>query len=799
MRRPPQKDNGHGGDVARPWMQEPAADYYPQQPSSMREQAEEVLNLLMRRKWIVLVICVLVVAGGAYHTFNQTPTYETSGLVMISDRGQGQAGPQRDGEEERDLFARSNRSVENELLILRNSNTLRRAVADRLLEADVLPGTDRPIPVTRDADGNTRSADAIAPRLGGMVSFSSAGRDARVIQMRGRSNEPREAALVANLFMEEYVNLTRRSSRANMVASREFLEEQVEERYAELDDVETRIQEYMRQEGAVALDGEGQRLISRIADAEANLDAAQIQKSQREASIASMQEELESISPRLAERIASGVEREIQALQDNITQAEQARQELNERENLSPNEERRLQQISDRIERFRAEARELSESYVDEVLGVGGVGLSAGQGLTHVTQLQRNIIDERIALSGLEAEINLYEQRLNRYEGELETLPAQARQLANLEREQAYLEGVYRNLVEQLQDVRMREQTELGYADRVNEAFVPGRPSSPDVQRNLMLAVLMGLLLGVGGAFLRDRMDSRLYKPEQVRTSGYRLLTTVPDLTPFRKEQFNGVDAVEYKNHRVSTALVTALTSSAAPAEAYRHLRTNLQFARPEEVLDVVMVSSPGMGDGKSSTAANLAIAMAQAGNRTLLLDADLRRPQVHSLFGMERGPGLSSHLRNGADSTLALQRTVVPHLYALPAGEPVGNPSELLGSPAFRNVLAALREHFDYIVIDTPPVLAATDATLLSTQCDGTIMVTRAGVTTEPELEEALATLEDVGTTVDGIVFNAFKVSMAFGYKLRYRHYATYGHYGQYTPDVPTEEIDDDPQVLRV
>ena len=783
--------------VARPWDSQPGADYYPQ-PSSIRDQAEEVLNLLMRRKWIVLVICVLIVGGAAYHTFSQTPIYESTGLVMISDRGQGQAGPQRDGQEV-DLFARSNRSMENELLILRNSGSLRTAVAERLLEQDVLPGTDRPIPVTRAADGSTRGANEIAPRLGGMVSFGTAGRDARVIQMTGRSSEPREAALVANFFMEEYVDLTRRSSRANMRATREFLEEQVDERYAELDNVETRIQEYMRQEGAVALDNEGARLVNRLAEAEANLDVAEIQRSQRVAQIESMQEELNSISPRLAERIASGVEQEIQAIQQNITEAEQARQELRERgDALTPNEERRLQQLGDRIDRYRAEARDLSENYVDEVLGVGGVGLGPGQGLTHVTQLQRNIVDEQIALSGLDAETALYRERITRFEADLETIPAQAREMASLEREQTYLEGVYRNLVEQLQDVRMREQTELGYADRVNEAFVPGRPSSPDVQRNLMLAVLMGLLLGVGGAFLRDRMDSRLYKPEQVRASGYRLLTVVPDLTPFRKEHFNGAEEVTYKNHQISSSVVTALTPSAAPAEAYRHLRTNLQFARPDEMLEVMMVTSPGMGDGKSVSAANLAVALAQAGNRTLLLDADLRRPQVHKLFGMDRTPGLSNHLRDGADSALALQRTVEPHLYALPAGDPVGNPSELLGSPAFRNVLAALREHFEYIVIDTPPVLVATDATLLSTQCDGTIMVTRAAVTTEPELEESLATLEDVGTTVDGIVFNAFKVSMAFGYKLRYRHYATYGHYGQYSQESASDDTDE-PQVIRV
>lgn len=797
MRRRNQGNSSRSDEVAEPWRGDEPAGYYPQ-PTSIRQQAEEILNLLFRRKWIILAICVLVVAAGAYHTLSQTPIYESSGLVMISDRSM-QEGVQRDGEET-DLFARSNRSVENELLLLRNSSTIRTVVAERLLEKDVLPDTDRPIPVTRTAEGEKRAVGEVASRLSGMVSFASAGRDARVIQMTGRSSEPREAALVANLFMDEYVNLTQRSSRAKMTSTREFLEDQVQQRYEELDDVEGRIQEYMRQEGAVALDGEGSRLISRIADVESRRDAAEIELSQRRSTIESKQEELESISPRLADRIASGIERDISATQDRITEAEQARQELRQRDEsqLSESERARIDRLTERIERYRDEARQMSESYVEEVLSVGGVGLSAGEGLTHVTALQREIVDERIAISGLEAEMNLLENRLAQYEAELETLPAQARELAQMEREQAYLEGVYRGLVEQLQEVRMQEQTELGYADRVNEAFIPGRPSSPDVQRNLMLAVLMGLLLGVGGAFLRDRLDNRLYKPEQVREAGYRLLSVVPDLTPFRKEKFEGSEYVSFRDHTISSALVSSLTASAAPAEAYRHLRTNLQFCRPDSMLQVVMVTSPGMGDGKSVSAANLAVTMAQAGRRTLLLDADLRRPQVHTLFGMERSPGLSNHLKQGAESTLALQRTIEPHLYALPAGDPVGNPSELLGSPAFRNALAALKEHFDFIVIDTPPVLVATDATLLSTQCDGTIMVARAATTTEPELEESLATLEDVGSTVDGILFNAFKVSMAFGYKLRYRHYATYGHYGQYTSDASPEDTDE-PSIIRV
>ena len=294
-------------------------------------------------------------------------------------------------------------------------------------------------------------------------------------------------------------------------------------------------------------------------------------------------------------------------------------------------------------------------------------------------------------------------------------------------------------------------------------------------------------------------MDSRLYKPEDVRAHGHRVLSVVPNMKSFQKEHFNGAAQAQYKDRSIDTGLVSMLVPSGAPAEAYRHLRTNLQFAQPDAVLETVMITSPGMGDGKSMTAANLAIVMAQSGRRTLLLDADLRRPQVHALFGMERGPGLSDHLRKGADSPLSLQRTVEPHLYALPAGSPVGNPSELLGSPAFRNLMMALRDHFDYIVVDTPPVLAATDATLLSTQCDATVMVTRAAATMEAELDESLATLQDVGSDIEGIVFNAFDVSMAFGYKMRYRQYDAYGHYGQYESTDTPREAPDEPRSIRV
>ena len=779
------RGRGRGEGVARPWDADSGADYASHSPS-FRNRVEEAVNLLMRRKWLVLLSCVVVVAGMTWYTLSQDPVYDTGGLVLISDRNiqEGFRGPDAQGE--RDLFARSDRTLENELLILRNSNALRRAVAERLTEKQVLPGTDRTIPLLLNAEGEQRPKDEIALILSGLVNFYPAGREVNAIQVRGQSNNPHQAALIANLFLEEYVQLTERSSRSSLTNTRSFLEEQVEARYEELDEIELEIQEYMRQEGAVALDGEGTRLIQRIAEVEANRDAAEVELATRRNALESREAELNAISPRLASRIASGVEREIEATQQKIAEAEQARQEIRaqEEERRTPADRTRLQQIDRRIEQYRAEVEQLSEQYVDEVLGVGGIGLSAGEGLTHVTNLQREIVNERIEISGLESELAMLEQRLAEYEAELETVPVQARELAQLQRSKNYAETMYRNLVEQLQEVRIREQSAPGYADRISEAFVPTRPSEPNIPRNLTIGVILGLLLGVGAAVGRDQMDSRLYKPDEIRETGQRLIGVVPDMQPFLEEKFKGASRVEYRDRMVSSTLVSALTPSSPPSEAYRHIRTNLQFSRPDEVLETIMVTGPGIGDGKSVTAANLAVSIAQSGRRTLLLDGDLRRPQVHNLFGINRSPGLSNHLTDGVDSPLSMKRTIQDNLFVIPAGDGVQKPSELFAGRGFRNLLTSLKEHFDAIVIDTPPVLAVTDATLLSTQCDATLMVARAATTTRYELEEAIDMLNEVGSTVEGVVFNGFKVSMAYGYKMRYRHYATYGHYGSYTSD---------------
>lgn len=200
--------------------------------------------------------------------------------------------------------------------------------------------------------------------------------------------------------------------------------------------------------------------------------------------------------------------------------------------------------------------------------------------------------------------------------------------------------------------------------------------------------------------------------------------------------------------------LVAALSPTSIAAEQYRSLRTRLKRAESGRVLRTIAVTSPAKGDGKSLTAANLALTMAQEfQQRVLLVDADLRRPTVHRLFGVADGPGLADVLMNAADLDQALVSLPDHHLTLLPAGAPPARPAELLGSSTMRRLLESLRTRFDRILIDVPPVAPLADLHILAPMVDGLLMIVRAGVTQKPAIERALAGLDT--SKVLGLVLN--------------------------------------------
>lgn len=213
------------------------------------------------------------------------------------------------------------------------------------------------------------------------------------------------------------------------------------------------------------------------------------------------------------------------------------------------------------------------------------------------------------------------------------------------------------------------------------------------------------------------------------------------------------------KNKKQTTeavSLITLIDKSSPVSERYRTIRTNIQFASAaDQQIKTLVITSSGPGEGKSTTSANLAVVFANSGQSVLLVDADMRKPTVHKTFLMNNSVGLSNVLSMEMDIKDAVQRSVVPNLYVMPSGAKAPNPSELLGSTRMDNLIHELREEYDFIIFDMPPVVTVTDAQIMASKTDGTMLVVRENVTRKDSLQKARELLTMVNANVLGAVYN--------------------------------------------
>jgi capsular exopolysaccharide synthesis family protein len=316
-------------------------------------------------------------------------------------------------------------------------------------------------------------------------------------------------------------------------------------------------------------------------------------------------------------------------------------------------------------------------------------------------------------------------------------------------------------LKEQLAQMQVSGATDTGDVVLVTPAQTPVSPSSPKPVQDALLGLAAGLALGLVAAFLRHSFDDKLTSKEATEhAGGVPVLAMTPLVTPWRRQQ----------------PLVVSVTEPTSPAaESYRSLRTSLQFARQEQQLHSLVVTSPGVGEGKTATLANLGVVFAQAGERVVLVSCDLRRPRIGEFFGLDEHEGLSSVLLGQR----TLEETLLPvpdvdRLSLLPAGPVPSNPAELLNNARAREVFTRLRDQYDLVLIDSPPVLPVTDAAILCQHADATLMLAAAGQTRRSDLHRAVEKLDQVGATILGIVLNKVTrhTGSYYGYTYRYEAY---------------------------
>ena len=293
-------------------------------------------------------------------------------------------------------------------------------------------------------------------------------------------------------------------------------------------------------------------------------------------------------------------------------------------------------------------------------------------------------------------------------------------------------------------------------------------PAAPRPFINLAVGALVGLALGFGAALLRESLDLRIRSVEDV---------------PAKSGVVSVLGGIVFDPTAEANPLIVHTSPKSTRAEAFRQLRTNIQFIEAAEDRKSIVVTSSIPAEGKSSTIANLAIAMADTGAKVLLIDCDLRKPKMHKYFSIEGAVGLTNLLVGQVEQADVVQRWGRKHLDLLPAGQIPPNPSELLGSEAMKKFLGKAEEEYDVVLIDSAPLLPVTDAAILSKLAGGIVLVVAVGKTTKPQLSAALGHVESVGGRVLGFIMNKIPTKGVDAYRYRYSYkYGSYGSYGNYS-----------------
>jgi len=396
--------------------------------------------------------------------------------------------------------------------------------------------------------------------------------------------------------------------------------------------------------------------------------------------------------------------------------------------------------------------------------------------------LGNKLVEVGNQISGLETQGTKIAQAENSLSKQIKQLPNLARRYTDLQRELAIATESLNRFLEKRESLEVEAAQKETPWQLIAAPVLPGKPVSPNVPRNLILGAIAGLLAGIGTALLVERLDNGFHSANDLKElTKLPLLGVIPFQKHLRQLAFAAESTVE-TNPQSNTTEVRRSGREGSHAEGYynyfpfleafRSLHTNISFLSSDTPIKSIVVSSAAQGDGKSTNALHLAETAAAMGRRVLVVDADLRRPQIHTKLGISNDLGLSNVISGNLPVLDAIGRShFVDDFFVLTAGQAPPDPIKLLSSKKMQNIVHQLRQEFDVVIYDTPPLLGFADGNLLSTYTDGILLVVRMGKTDRSAVMQALDKLKLSRTTILGTIFNSVKEhnsSNAYNYYYR-------------------------------
>jgi polysaccharide biosynthesis transport protein len=745
----------------RPQRELPQEMYF--EPESEGEfHLSQWLEVVQRRRWLLVAVAGLVIALAMVH-FAITPNaYRATTVVQIERRTPSYVSAESMWSAEAYYDAQS--FYPTQYRLLQSRGLAERVVRMLRLDEDSAFNPARASLRSENPEAITAAEDAtalarLARRLVGGLEVNPV-RNTRLVEISYRSHSPVLAARIANAFADAYIDWGVESRFDNVGRASSFLASQIETLKREIQDKEMQLQAYGRRADIVTLEPGSNVTLQRPAALNQDFTAAVSDRINKEARY---QHLVNSPKEAVADPLSGGLVGQLRSElikmeRDYATRLGTFRPEWPAMLELNAQIERSRQNLASVIDETVEQAREAARS-------------------EYQTALRRE--------QSLRAE-------LARQTEEMRQLNSAAVEYNNLQLEISSR----RTLLDDL----TRKQTETGVASRlegtassnvvvVDRALVPGGAFRPSLRRNLALGLLLGFGLGLGSVFLVEYLDRTLKTPEDVdRVLGLPVLTVVPDMegggsaygayagygygvsSRRKKAKTQIKNPPAGKDDGQAIELLPASHPRLAVSEAYRSLRTALLLSTPDG-LRSVLVSSAVTGEGKSTTASNLAVVLAQLGRKVLIVDGDLRKPRLHQIFSVSNRAGLVSFLTGSAEAPDVFLQTKIPNLWVAPSGPTPPNPSELLSSNRMKDFLELAGQHFDHVVVDSTPTLPVTDAAIVGTLVDGTVLCIGANQVLREDAVACRDRLALAGCRVLGVVLNRFRVPSS-RYGKAYRRY---------------------------
>ncbi len=710
---------------------------------------------LIRANWVpVLLITLVGLIVASIYAINAIDIYKSTATIKIS-RPQGGSVLTSPLLPEFQEWG-NDRFIANEIEIM-TSYTARRMVAVTLIDSFYRDLNKSHYFVLKDtklteneSDNNVKSVDDLAIALSDVSIDQKRGLD--IIELSAVSPSPYEAALIANVYAQQYKKLNLEQNRDQLTLVTNFLDEQRKEKYDELNAAEETLRDFQESGGLIALDERASTLISVLAQFEAQKSATQVDLMASNKVLENLRKELQAQNPRMADYLTSLTSQKyITAIQEEITKLE-----INKQVALSKKDG--LTEDSPVILEYDRKINELRKE-LDKELGVLKAGIFASSP-EEVKELTQKIIAEEVKNQSLQTSIKELDKIVEGYEARFMKLPKNTIELARLKRNSEALEKLYLMIEQRYQEALINEQSQPGNVLIIDEARVAQFPSKPNRKLIIIIGFLLGAGLAVGYVFVKNYFDDTVKSPDDIEHRNINVLAWIPHFD----SSIAGDQTVQF--------IVDKLPDS-IPSEAFRALRTRIQFSRINtESLKTILITSSAPQEGKTTIAVNLAGSFAHSKKKVLLIDCDLRKPSVHKLFEKEKVPGLIDYLVGSVKLEEVLMKSKIQNLSFISSGTIPPNPAEMLDSQEMRNFLKQLREKFDLIILDSPPIIAVTDSEILTSMVDGTLLVVSSENTEIDMMERSVELIRRENTQFLGTVLNNFSYKSGYGSYYKYYYY---------------------------